>query len=568
MMNLDVIANTAYLSVVSHSLQASLEHQSFLIMRLSSTVSHGVWLAALAKTASAAFGYTEDGDNIVIDAGSNNSLVFSLSKSSCDLTSILYRQNELQYPDTGSHLGSGLGESSTTVTKVNDNIIKVTCVSGAVTHYTVVRKGDAAIYMGTHIEDNSFGELRYIARLNNDILSEEHPFGDVSSYVGYTDLVEGEDVVLADGQTRSKFYSAERYIDRGVHCVYGSDNSDQSVHVCMLIPQPESSSGGPFFRDIETSNGDAYNALHNYMWSAHTQIEATQRVGFHGPYAMVFSSRGVPRLSETNFGFFDSLGCKGYVANAGRGHVSGRANGVPSGYEAVIHWYNDHAQYWTRAGSNGEFTSPAMKPGTYRQVLYQTEYKVAEVSAVRVTAGSSTSQSITTRLNDEQRKVLFKIGRYDGQPFGFKNSDKQLRMHPSDDRMEDWVSEYTVGKSAATDFPMAIFKDVNDGTPINFELSSVPAGGATLRIATTLSFAASRPSITVNDWESAPAEAPDRIDSRGVTRGVYRGLGEQYDFEISAEVLKEGANTIKIYSYSGNSSEGFLSPNFVSFLSY
>jgi rhamnogalacturonan endolyase len=111
---------------------------------------------------------------------------------------------------------------------------------------------------------------------------------------------------------------------------------------------------------------------------------------------------------------------------------------------------------------------------------------------------------------------------------------------------------------------MAIFQEVNNNIRVNFNLESAD-GTFTVRIATTLSFGAGRPQIEVNDWTSAVGPAPDRIDSRGVTRGAYRGFGEQYDFGIPSRVLKKGANTLTIMVNSGaTSGEGFLSPNFVS----
>jgi rhamnogalacturonan endolyase len=57
------------------------------------------------------------------------------------------------------------------------------------------------------------GELRFIARLVSSKLPLEYPFGEVSTTVGSTSTVEGSDVFVVDGQTRSKFYSSERFID-------------------------------------------------------------------------------------------------------------------------------------------------------------------------------------------------------------------------------------------------------------------------------------------------------------------------------------------------------------------
>jgi rhamnogalacturonan endolyase len=111
---------------------------------------------------------------------------------------------------------------------------------------------------------------------------------------------------------------------------------------------------------------------------------------------------------------------------------------------------------------------------------------------------------------------------------------------------------------------MALFKGVNDPQTIRFNLASAPSGTATLRIATTLSFAGARPQAAVNGWAGAVPAAPTKIDSRGVTRGAYRGFGEVYDLTIPAGTLKSGANTITISAVSGSSGAGFLSPNFVS----
>lgn len=57
------------------------------------------------------------------------------------------------------------------------------------------------------------GELRFIARLNSKTLPSEYPFGAASTTGGSTSTVEGSDVFVVNGQTRSKFYSSERFID-------------------------------------------------------------------------------------------------------------------------------------------------------------------------------------------------------------------------------------------------------------------------------------------------------------------------------------------------------------------
>jgi rhamnogalacturonan endolyase len=205
-----------------------------------------------------------------------------------------------------------------------------------------------------------------------------------------------------------------------------------------------------------------------------------------------------------------------------------------------------------------------MVPGTYTQVLYQGELKVASKS-VSVSAGSTASSSIAANsdITTGEHTSVFRIGDWDGQPKGFRNAANQLRMHPSDKRMASWGPlTYTVGSSSVGDFPMAIFKAVNNPVTIKFNLPSAISTEATLRIGTTLAFASGRPQVTIGSFKKA-FDAPVKIDSRGVTRGAYRGFGEVYDAVIPAGTLKAGTNTITIEVISGSSGADFLSPNFI-----
>jgi rhamnogalacturonan endolyase len=406
----------------------------------------------------------------------------------------------------------------------------------------------------------SIGELRFIARLQSSKLPLEYPFGDVSTTGGSSSTVEGSDVFVVSGQTRSKFYSSERFIDDYTHCVY---RDSDAIHACILLNSYsyEGSSGGPFFRDINSNNvGDATN-LYFYMNSGHVQTE-NWRMGLHGPYGLQFSRSGIPNGKLIDTTWFADLGISSYVAPSGRGTVSGKATGVSSSFQRVLHWYNSDAQYWAYTDSSGGFTSPLMKPGTYTQVLYQGELKVGSAS-VKVSAGSTTTANIAATT--QSRTTLWQIGDWDGKPTGFRNADKQLRMHPSDSRMSSWGPlTYTVGSSSLDSIPMALFKSVNTPLTIKFTLTSSQASGAaTLRVGTTLSFAGARPSTVINSYTPATPAAPTKIDSRGVTRGAYRGFGEVYDFSIPAGTLISGSNTITINVASGSSGDTYLQPNVI-----
>jgi rhamnogalacturonan endolyase len=78
----------------------------------------------------------------------------------------------------------------------------------------VVRSGDPTIWMATHTTaEPSIGELRFLARLNNKILPDQYPYDLISTTGGSSSTIEGSDVFVVNGQTRSKFYSSERFID-------------------------------------------------------------------------------------------------------------------------------------------------------------------------------------------------------------------------------------------------------------------------------------------------------------------------------------------------------------------
>lgn len=427
----------------------------------------------------------------------------------------------------------------------------------------IFENGANTIYMGTYTgSEPSVGELRFIFRLTN--LPATYPtysYGDVSNTNGGS-AIEGSDVYLVSGQTRSKFYSSNRFIDESVYC---ATDSGASIHACWVRPDQkatEKSSGGPFFRDISLNYVGDYHSATYYMNSGHVQTES-YRQGFHGPYVFTFSRSGIPTASSFDVSFFDNLGLTGYVGASGRGYVSGTVSGVSSSFPAVVHWYNDNYQGWTTASSNS-FKSPALVAGTYTMKLYQDEF-LAATTTVAVTAGATKTANIaaTNTILTSSHTTVFKLGDYDGQPTSFLNADKQLRMHPSDSRMSSW-SPGTVASTATSSWPMAMFVDVNNGQKISFSLSSAITTSATLRIATTLSFAGGRPQATVNSYTCSAPAAPTKIDSRGVTRGAYRGYGEVYDCTIPAGNLVSGTNTITINVISGSSGDDYLSPNVVS----
>lgn len=458
--------------------------------------------------------------------------MLSHRRSNGDVTSLKYNGVEYQGTSKASAINSGLGTSTVTGETIN-GYVKITVKSSSlpVTQYYVAKPKEPTVYMATYItKEVDPGELRWLARLRtSELPTGVH--GNVGDNRGCT-AFEGKDTFnCPSGETRCKMYTSDRFIDDKVHCVSGSvsfsrictslfhllslcalSHSDfrpaddqQKAQVCMIMPGTayETSAGGPFMRDINSQTGTSDQELYWYMNSGHVRTEPW-RFGLQGPYAMTFASPSTKPSENLDTGFFSSLSIQGYVPASGRGTVSGAATGVPSNFETVVHWFNKNAQYWTKA-SNGKYTSPLMKPGSYTMRLYKGEFLVTN-DTVTVTAGQTVTKDITSK--EPNATVIWRIGDFDGKPSELKNGDKIERMHPSDKRMANWSGAFTVGQSKASDFPMALW--AKQGTPatVTFSLTQEQVKGHVLRIGTTLSFKGGRPSVKINSWTGADPGAP------------------------------------------------------------
>ncbi|KAK0438360.1 polysaccharide lyase family 4 protein [Desarmillaria tabescens] len=532
-------------------------------------------LASLCSTV-VGFGLTVSGNSYIVDT--SGGLIFTVDSTSGDITSMKFNGIEAQDSSKHSQIASGIGADCSWVRGGHDNnYITITCSTSTLIQYYVARYKDPSIHMATYTTaEPSVGELRFIARLSHSTLPNGYSVSDIAGGTA----IEGSDVFLVGSQTRSKFYSSRQFIDDQVHGVSGSN-----IAAWMIIPGTgyEGSSGGPFMRDINNQGG-SQQELYFYMVrisdrlsmhlrhtfrtpSTHKQNVA-YRMGLHGPYALWFTTGSTPS-SDIDTSFWDGLDVTGWVSEGDRGRVKGSATGYPSAYANYmsVGFSNSNAQYWVRTDSSGAFVSPYMKPGTYTMTLYKMELEVATQS-VTVTAGSVGTSNIAS--TEATPSVIWQIGEIDGTPRGFLNADLIETMHPSDSRMADWGPvTFTIGNNVNT-FPMAIFKDIGAVT-VKFTRCRVLLGGArTLQIATTLAFAGKfQPiGVSVHDmtfWTSSTPSIPDQPDSRGVTRGTWRGNNIMYTYSIPSGVLNTGStvNTLTISVASGSSGSDFLSPNVV-----
>ncbi|WP_338509953.1 rhamnogalacturonan lyase B N-terminal domain-containing protein [Pseudomonas poae] len=511
-------------------------------------------LCTLAIQAHAAgFGFTRSDARIVVDTDAN--LVFSVDTRNGDLVSMRYRGNELQTTEPkASQIASGLGSAQVEAHTVGD-VIVISARAGELIHYYLAKKGRAAIYMATYAPALlPVGELRFVARLNVNKLPKAERGTD--SNVGTA--IEGKDVfLLADGRTSSKFYSAQAMIDDPLHGVKGP-----GVAVYMMMGNRELSAGGPFFKDIATQKTLITHELYNYMFSNHTQTEP-YRGGLHGVYGLLFTDGDAPDAALTDLGFVDNrLGLAGFVGSTERGAVVGQVGGVAYGLPAVVGLSNANAQYWARADGSGRFALTGVRPGHYRLTLYQGELEVAQ-STVDINAGATTRARVQAHALAGQ--VKWQIGTPDGTPAGFLNAHLLASAHPSDTRMTPWAPvTYSVGTSRPDAFPATQWRDVNSPTRIQFVLAANELRAYRLRLFISLAQAGGRPTVSVNQQWTAPVpQASSQPDSRGITRGTYRGNNTVFDVSVPAAALHAGLNTLEIGVASGKTGQGFLSPGFV-----
>ena len=242
--------------------------------------------------------------------------------------------------------------------------------------------------------------------------------------------------------------------------------------------------------------------------------------------------------------------------------MAGKASGVQGGIASLVGFSNATAQYWcTPDATTGNFTSPAMKPGTYTQTLFQGELAVATRS-VNVTAGATLGgQNIASTWANPA--TLWKIGQWDGTPLEFENGSNIPLMHSSDTRNGSWGPvTFTVGSSATNTFPAAQWVEENQPTTIKFNLTAAQVAAHTVRIGLTAATAGGRPSITVNAFNSANPSATTQPSSRSLTIGTYRGDNALLTYNVPASAFVSGTNTMVIHVISGSSGTGFLSPGF------
>jgi rhamnogalacturonan endolyase len=475
------------------------------------------------------------------------------------------------YESRYSHYEEGLSSTTKITSTVDstDGWILITCddsQGSGVIQYYAVRKNDDNLYMATYSAgpgSPSPGEMRFIAYTNPSIFTN---IPAPSNNNGNTGAIESSDVFgYANGTTTSKYYGEYRAIDTQTYGMTGN-----GFGIYMNIGNRETSSGGPFFKDIDFQS----NELYNYVFSGHSETE-NFRPGLKGFYALQFTTASTtPPAPDYSWIGTSGLGSDvtGYVGAAGRGTLSGIATGVPTGNQVTVALSNAADQYWGTPDPNGNYTLPGVLPGTYTETLYQGELAVGTTTITIAAAQTTTANIIDTYYIPPAASTVFRIGAFDGTPLGFLNANNITTMHPTDIRMSPWATDatgltnFTVGTDPDSSFPMAEWH-AETGTTVNgvttfedtdnritFTVTAAQAATAfTFRIGLTRLDSA-RPTINVDSgaFSSAVPAIASEPTARGLTTGNWRGNNVLYTFDIPAGTMKAGTNTIDIFSTSGS----------------
>ncbi|MFC8343903.1 rhamnogalacturonan lyase B N-terminal domain-containing protein [Streptomyces sp. NPDC057280] len=517
----------------------------------------------LARPASAAsFGWRDDGSNYVVDTGAN--LVFKVSKTNGDLTSLVYKGTEYQgYGGKNSHIESGLGTSTVTIGQSGSTIL-ISVAYGTLRHYYAARSGENNVYLWTNRADTSVASTRFILRVKAGLFLNDEP----DSYTYAPTTIEASDVFAkSDGQTRSKHYSKLRVIDYDY--IGWSANG---VGLWIVRSNHEKASGGPFYRSLLRHQSADGGGLYEILHYAQNQTE-DERFGLQGPYVIALTDGGAPSSSlypgNLTTSWADSLGISGYVAASGRGRVAGVGiTGRNTAYPYTVGLANSAAQYWGSArSSDGYFSIGGVLPGTYTLTVYKGELAV-HTTSVTVTAGGTTTLNtiaIPSSNDPSNASAIWRINDWNGTPSGFKNADLMTYAHPSDVRAAAWTGNVVIGSGTETSaFPCYLWKDVNSGLLVYFRLTAAQAAAAhTLRIGVTTAYANGRPQVVVNDtWTSAIPSPPTQPSTRSLTNGSYRGNNHTFTYSVPASAWRTDAgqyNILKINVVSGSGTTAYLS---------
>ncbi len=222
-------------------------------------------------------------------------------------------------------------------------------------------------------------------------------------------------------------------------------------------------------------------------------------------------------------------------------------------------------QYWTKADASGNFTIPAVRPGTYSLYMF-TDGVVGEFSktGITVTAGGTNAQGeIKWNVAHPGTSIAWEIGVPDRTAREFKHGNDYFTPFLWDVYPQELPNPliYNVGSSnPATDwnYVHSNYAGATTGTTVpwewnvNFNLPAVPRSGtATLTVAVASANYAGL-FLHLNDSPTSFARISPPVS--GGNALLRQGIHAKYshvDIPIPVSLLRTGANTFT-FRFSGN----------------
>lgn len=573
------------------------------------TLSNGAITAVIQKTSGKVSSYLFNGRQMVdpanpiyysMDGGSNyeqpSNCVFSVASQTTDMVDLSFKR---------------VWNSTSGYKHVFDIEL----------HY-VLRRGDTGLYAYAILDHPaaypaaSVGEWRIVWKLprNSTTFDFERSYIDdlrhweMPSYYDYQNASPtgiGEIVKLNTGVMAGKYdgkytYSA-RYSEIGT---WGHASNIAKKGVWFVLGGHDYFNDGPTKQDLTSS--ESYILMHfgrNHYGGSGTSVAAGEVWRkMYGPFLLycngttasanagdaLWADARAQVAAEQAAWPYSWLATADHPAAASRGTVTGRllvndplkpalsganANiGLAAPEDTHGNWQfqGKSYQYWTRADAAGNFTIPAIRPGSYTLYAF-TDGVVGEFSKtdITVTAGGTNAQGdIVWNIVHPGTSIAWEIGVPDRTAQEFKHGNDYFTPYLWEVYPQELPNPlvYDVGTSnSATDwnYVHSNYPGATAGTTtgwnwkVNFNLPVVPrAGNAVLTVAVASSNYA-RLFLSLNDETTSFARISPPVD--GGNALLRQGIHAKYSYvniPIPVARLRQGANTFT-FSFSGDA--GFSS---------
>lgn len=468
-------------------------------------------------------------------------------------------------------------------------------------HY-VLRRGATGLYsyaVLTHPADypnGGYGEWRMVWKLSDDLLEKIY-VDDLRHWQmpDSYDLQHAEPTPIKEiiklktgvmaGQYDCKYnYSAEYW---GLGC-WGHASDKNKIGAWIVLGSHEFFNDGPTKQDLTAASG--INHLHfgmdHYNGSGVHVAAGEFWQKFYGPYLLYCNTNAAggdacwadaltQAKAEKAAWPYAWLTNALYPSASQRGTVQGRLRvqdplrpqldsaGAWIGLAQPTNGGNwqfesKHYQFWVKTDAGGNFTIPGIRPGSYTLYAFTTG-AVGEFSRTNVIAAAGQTNALpqlTWNVPHHGRSIAWEIGLPDRTARKFNHGTDYFHDYLWNNFGNEFSNplDYSIGRSRFTDWNYAQTAYRVDGKStgipwkwrINFSLTNVPPGTATLTLAIASAQAASI-NVFVNDDPHPFAQVAPSV--QGGDALLRQGIHAKYCVEylaIPTSKLKAGKNVIAL----------------------